>query len=232
MFWQVGALGVNIIPVGKGKESESQCIRERWRMTGAQLGIRPGLQSKSVMGPSSLSPTISQKDLGISLPSITDTHLYSIKMTLNELTGSHTYMWERDSFVFPSLLISVSFTGLSCYFFMCVWLLYSHFLFLISTCRSQENTQYLQREKCVQKWPLCCRDYLKELEAIRATFTQQFEVISQLRSFHPQLKMDWPLLGDILGQRNEGQFSYYTRLFWIMYILYVCVARWVIRILN
>lgn len=32
-------------------------------------------------------------------------------------------------------------------------------------------------------------------------FTEQFEVISQLRSFHPPLKMDCPLPGNILGEK-------------------------------
>lgn len=91
-------------------------------------------QSKPVMGPNSLSPAISLEALDISLPSITGFQAFSIKLTLNWLTGTHTnvstvvWMWEREeklrntvlvskeengnmfSFIHPFLLISVYFS--------------------------------------------------------------------------------------------------------------------------
>lgn len=91
-------------------------------------------QSKPVMGPSSLSPAISLEALDISLPSITGFQAFSIKLTLNWLTGTHTNvstlvrMWEREeklrntvlaskeehgnmfSSILPFLLISVYFS--------------------------------------------------------------------------------------------------------------------------
>lgn len=92
-------------------------------------------QSKPVMGPSSLSPAISLEALDISLPSIAGFQAFSIKLTLNWLTGTHTnvstlvWMWEREeklrntvlgstgkkgicSFIHQFLLISVYFRAL------------------------------------------------------------------------------------------------------------------------
>lgn len=90
--------------------------------------------SKSVTGPSSLSPTISPEAPGISHPGITGSQASSIKVTLNGLIGSHTCdceslrvcACEKDTrrkqetqcqrvnksllcFVYPSLLINLTF---------------------------------------------------------------------------------------------------------------------------
>lgn len=51
--------------------------------------------SKSVMGPSSSSPTISPEAQSISLPGIPGSKASHIKVTLNALIGSDTYMRER-----------------------------------------------------------------------------------------------------------------------------------------
>lgn len=109
------------------------------------------------MGPSSLSAKISPEALGSSLPNITGSQASSIKVTLNGLIGSHTYECEsmclcsreadRDpklrnaalvskyvnkclsSFGFPSLLISVTFTGPLCYFCDVCWKMIHFFFF-------------------------------------------------------------------------------------------------------
>lgn len=114
-------------------------------------------QGESVMGPSSLSAKISPEALGSSLPNITGSQASSIKVTLNGLIGSHTYECEsicvcaRErqieaklrnavlvskyvnkclcSFGFPSLLISVTFTGPLCYFCDVCWKMIHIFFF-------------------------------------------------------------------------------------------------------
>lgn len=93
VFWQVGALRVNIVPMEKKEKRARVSALESdggWQQLSWEHD-RDYRRSKSVMGPSSLSPTISAEAPGISLPNITGSQASSIKLTLNGLIGSRTY---------------------------------------------------------------------------------------------------------------------------------------------
>ena len=176
------------------------------------------------MGPSSLLATISPEAPGGSLPNITGSQASSIKLTLNLLIGSNTYDCERNKHQLRNIVLvskykyklpsfgytSLPVSGCCAIFFMYVRKSFTLFIPLLL---DQQASRTFRVKKSSKNGPSNVEAVLRNERQSDKPFTQQFQVISQLRSFQQLLKLYRPLPGDILGRSEEDKFSYFTRMF-------------------